>query len=125
MMQLKMKLYTRTLALMFLLLLTGAPCVHAGSVFSEVVNEQLTINLPANKSMTVLNFSQQGDPSTRARLVVTKGGFSLTVRAATQIINLPQSDDVYSGQVVIAGPAEVIVFAPGQTVFFTYKLQAN
>ena len=92
---------------------------------SEVVNESITINLPADRAMTVLNFSQQIIEVTRARLVVTKNGFSITVRAATEILHTAQSDQLFSGQVVIAGPAVVDVVAPGQSVYFSYRLAAN
>ena len=92
---------------------------------SEVVNESITVNLPADRAMTVLNFSQQIIEGTRARLVVTKNGFSTTVRAATEILHTAQSDELFSGQVVIAGPAVVDVVAPGQTVYFSYRLEAN
>ena len=91
---------------------------------SEVVNESITVNLPADRAMTVLNFSQQIIKGTRARLVVTKNGFSTTVRAATEI-HAAQSNELFSGQVVIAGPAVVDVLAPGQTVYFSYRLEAN
>jgi len=117
-----MKIKTLSLAIGAMLAISHA---FAGPIHSEVVNASLTVQLPAGRAMTVLNFSQQIDVATRARLVVTKGGFSVTVRAATEILNTPQSTDLFSGQVVIAGPAVVDVIAPGQTVYFSYKLSAN
>ena len=92
---------------------------------SEIVNESITVNLPVDRAITVLNFSQQIIEVTRARLVVTKNGFSITVLAATEILHTAQSDQLFSGQVVIAGPAVVDVVAPGQSVYFSYRLDAN
>ena len=98
---------------------------YAGPIYSVTTVSVTEITVPAKRAMTILTFVQpRVDPnSPRARMVVDKDGVSVAVRLANDYGLVSQADEVFSGQVVIAGPAKVSVIGP--TTFLTYRLQSN
>ena len=98
--------------------------------------QDLTFQVPEGRTLTILNFIQNGVQEkrdigsvARGSVALTKDGKTATVLTATDVSTQTESSkQPFSGQVVIAGPATIKITAVNDkdlTLLLSYKLEAN